>query len=248
MYTDLLTILGLSFLLGVRHATDADHIVAITTIITRQKKGILSTALIGILWGLGHSITVTLVAIPIILYSVTVPPGLGLFLELIVGLMLIVLGVLNLSGISLRVSHSLTPATIHKHTHEDKKGKKHSHIHLHAVIPLRERLHHPGLFQAVRPLVVGLVHGLAGSAAIALLILSTIHNPALSVFYLFVFHTGIIAGMVIITLGIGTSLIMLKRKSAALNHYLIIISGMFSILFGLYLMYQMITNLLNTVP
>lgn len=242
MYTQLISILSLSFLLGMRHATDPDHIVAITTVIAKQKKGILNTALIGALWGIGHSITVTLVAIPVIIYSLVIPPSLEQIMELIVGLMLIILGFLNLSGISAKMQNKLTAVTIHTHPHQNDKGRKHSHLHLHAVGSLTESLHHLGLFQTIRPVVIGLVHGLAGSAAIALLILSTINNTVLSIFYLFVFHIGIITGMMILTLGIGASIILLKRESELLNRYLVTASGFLSILFGFYIMYKIVAE------
>lgn len=210
----LISILSLSFLLGMRHAIDADHVVAVSTIVSREKKGILSSALIGILWGIGHSLTVTLVGIPIIFYSFVVPPGLGVFLEFLVGLMLVILGILNLTG-----------STVLMHKHRNLNS-------------LNYGVHHLGLFQAIRPLVVGLVHGLAGGAAVVLLILSTIHNPMLAVFYLFVFHIGVVLGMMIITILIGISVTVAKSKSQTINRYLIITSGLFSLLFGLYIMYQ----------
>lgn len=210
MYTQLISILGISFLLGMRHATDPDHLVAITTVIAKQKKGILNTALIGALWGIGHSITVTLVAIPVIIYSLVIPPSLEQIMELIVGLMLIILGILNLSGISAKMQDKLTPVTIHNHPH--------------------------------RPLIIGLIHGLAGSAAIALLILSTIQDTVLSIVYLLVFHIGIITGMMIITLGIGASIMMLNKQSDIINRYLVLASGLLSLLFGLYIMLQIVTE------
>lgn len=195
MFASLISILGLSFLLGIRHAADADHVVAINTIVSSQKKGILDSALVGIWWGIGHSVTVTLVGIPIILFSFVVPESLGVFLEFLVGLMLIILGLFNLR---------------HHHPHPQK----------------------------FRPLIMGLVHGLAGSTAIALLILSTIHNINLAIFYLFIFHIGVISGMMLVTLGIGASITIAKRKSADLNRYLIPLSGILSLLFGLYIICQ----------
>ena len=93
----LLAILILSFLLGMRHATDPDHVVAITTIVTRQR-GIAKAGLIGILWGLGHTFTIFVVGTMIILFQVTIPPRVGLSMELTVAAMLILLGVLNLTG------------------------------------------------------------------------------------------------------------------------------------------------------
>src|SRR5215471_11529657 len=92
-----LSIIALGFFLGMRHATDADHVVAVTTIVSRERS-VRGAALIGILWGLGHTLTIFLVGSFIILFGVVIPPRLGLTMELSVGLMLILLGILNLSG------------------------------------------------------------------------------------------------------------------------------------------------------
>jgi ABC-type nickel/cobalt efflux system permease component RcnA len=94
---NLLTVIGVGFLLGIRHATDPDHVIAVTTIVSRQRS-IRHAGLIGILWGLGHTITILLVGAAIILYNVVIPPRMGLSMELAVGLMLVFLGVMNLTG------------------------------------------------------------------------------------------------------------------------------------------------------
>lgn len=232
----LLSVLGFGLLLGIRHATDADHVVAVTTIVSRQKK-IHSATIIGILWGIGHSVTVTLIAIPIIAYSFVVPPKVGLGLEFAVGVMLVFLGFINLSGITEKFTKQLTP-TIHNHKHIHEEYKEHSHMHAHIFSAFQENMHHIGLFQTVRPLFIGFVHGLAGSTAITLLILSTIHNHALAVIYLFIFHIGVIIGMMLITTLLGVSITVVRKKSHSIHKYLIIVSGLFSIGFGLYLMYQ----------
>jgi len=224
----LFTVLGFGFLLGLRHATDADHVVAVTTTLGRHGK-IRHSALIGILWGIGHSITVTLIAIPIIFYSLIISERLSSILEFFVGLMLVVLGILSLRSI---------PLTAHKHTHKSKAGTQHSHFHFHILNSLNNDLHHIGIVQTIRPVVVGLVHGLAGSAAIALLISSTINNPKLGALYLFIFHFGVVIGMVIITTLLGASILLIKKRSEKTHRYLIISSGILSFIFGLYIMYQ----------
>ena len=231
------TVLGFGFLLGLRHATDADHVVAVTTIMSRERK-IRNSTLIGILWGIGHSITVTLIAIPIIFYSFVIPPRVGLALEFFVGIMLVVLGVLSLSGITRKISEHSIPLTLHKHKHESPHGNSHSHFHLHALDFLNHSIHHIGIYQTIRPIVIGLVHGLAGSAAIALLILSTIKNPTLAAFYLVIFHFGVVLGMMIITTFLGASILLIKRRSESLHQYLITASGILSLIFGLYIMLQ----------
>src|SRR5215471_610065 len=95
-------ILVLGFVLGMRHATDPDHVVAVTTIVAKQR-GVAKAGLIGALWGLGHTVTIFVVGASIILFGVTIPPRLGLSMEFAVACMLILLGVLNLTGMLRRV-------------------------------------------------------------------------------------------------------------------------------------------------
>lgn len=229
-------VLLLGFILGLRHATDADHVVAISTIASREKS-IKHSALIGILWGVGHSVTVTLVGIPIILFSIVVPKNAGLAMETVVGIMLVILGLLNLSGLAGKLTKLSLP-DIHKHSHSHPEESRHSHFHIHfSKFPIGE-LHHLGLFQTLRPIIIGLIHGLAGSAAIALLILSTINSKILSVFYLFIFHLGVIAGMMIITTLIGVSFAYARKKISNLHKYFVFGSGIISLIFGLHMIRQ----------
>src|ERR1700688_2081426 len=104
----LLSIIALGFFLGMRHATDPDHVIAVTTIVSRQRS-IRNAALMGVLWGLGHTITILAVGSAIILFGIVIPPRLGLTMELSVGLMLILLGVLNLSGFTRWITEQFTP-------------------------------------------------------------------------------------------------------------------------------------------
>ena len=105
--TALLAIVLLGFFLGMRHATDPDHVVAVTTIVSRERT-MLHAALIGALWGLGHTFTILVVGSAIILFKLTIPPRLGLSMELSVGFMLILLGVLNLTGLMRRAIEWIT--------------------------------------------------------------------------------------------------------------------------------------------
>lgn len=233
----LFTTLGFGFLLGLRHATDADHVVAVTTILGKNGK-ISHSTFVGILWGIGHSITVTLIAIPVIFYSFVVPKQIGLALEFFVGVMLASLGILSLSGVTKNITEHSLPLALHKHKHKSPHGDNHYHFHLHLLNFLNHKIHHIGIYQTIRPIVVGLVHGLAGSAAIALLILSTIKNPKLAALYLFIFHFGVVSGMMIITTALGASILLVKRKNEKIHHYLVTFSGILSFVFGLYIMYQ----------
>src|SRR5271169_2098686 len=134
--TNLLTVIGVGFVLGIRHATDPDHVIAVTTIVSRQRS-IRHAGLIGILWGVGHTITILLVGAAIILFNLAIPPRIGLAMELAVGLMLILLGVLNLTGVTQWITHRFTPVQrhegiIHSHVHKHADGgDAHAHIHGH---------------------------------------------------------------------------------------------------------------------
>jgi ABC-type nickel/cobalt efflux system permease component RcnA len=246
-----LAIIGVGFLLGVRHATDPDHVIAITTIVSRQQS-IRHAGIIGVLWGLGHTITIVLVGTGIIVFNLTIPPRIGLAMELAVGLMLILLGVLNLTGLTRWISERFTPersaGVIHAHVHRHG-GEAHVHTHAHdpdAHLGLEERPQGPvqhllarvGLYQLLRPLAVGIVHGLAGSAAVALLVLTTIRSPRWAIAYLLVFGLGTIAGMMLITMILGAPFAYTGKKFASLNRGLGVASGVISVAFGLFITFQ----------
>jgi cytochrome c biogenesis protein CcdA len=235
----------------VRHATDPDHVIAVTTIVSRQRS-IRQAALIGALWGLGHTITILAVGSAIILFGLVIPPRVGLTMELSVGLMLILLGILNLSGIMRWVTETFTPMQAGNHSHPHGHGDYiHSHPHGHSperhghavdatsVSWMDRTFGRLGLYQFVRPLAVGIVHGLAGSAAVALLVLTTIHVPSWAVLYLLVFGIGTVAGMMLITAAIAVPFAFSENRFARLNQGLGLFSGVLSLAFGLFIVYQM---------
>jgi hypothetical protein len=261
--TSLIAILGFGFLLGMRHATDPDHVIAVSTIVSRERS-IVKAGLIGALWGVGHTMTILIVGAAIILLGIAIPTRLGLTMEFSVGLMLILLGILNLTGALTWITDKFSPAHpkvegSHAHLHEHD-AKLHIHWHSHAA----ESQHHGeslqpprwfdkssakatqagasstklGLFHTLRPLFIGLVHGLAGSAAVALLVLSTIHNPKWAVLYLLIFGIGTVAGMMLITAVISLPFTFAGYKFAWLNRGLIVGSGVLSLAFGLFVCYQ----------
>jgi high-affinity nickel permease len=261
--TSLIAILGFGFLLGMRHATDPDHVIAVSTIVSRERS-IVKAGLIGALWGVGHTVTILIVGAAIILLGIAIPTRLGLTMEFSVGLMLILLGILNLTGALAWITDKFSPAHpqvvgSHAHLHEHD-AKLHLHWHSHAG----EAQHHGeslqppgwfdksaakaqksgasrtklGLFHTLRPLFIGLVHGLAGSAAVALLVLSTIHNPKWAVLYLLIFGIGTVAGMMLITAVISLPFTFAGYKFAWLNRGLIVGSGVLSLAFGLFVCYQ----------
>ena len=251
--TSLLAILALGFFLGMRHATDPDHVIAISTIVARQRSA-RSAAVIGAVWGLGHTLTIMVVGGGIILLGWVIPARVGLSLELSVGLMLILLGLMNLTGVLQRIRESAAPAGQGQgevHTHPHQHGDYvHTHVHGHdpeahphrpeetPLARLDQRLGAVGLYQLVRPLVVGIVHGLAGSAAVALLVLTAIRNPGWSMLYLLVFGIGTVVGMMLITAVIAVPFAYTERQSVRLNRGLRIASGALSLAFGLFLAYR----------
>ena len=257
-----LTILVIGFFLGMRHATDPDHVIAVSTIVSRERS-IAKAGLIGILWGCGHTLTLVAVGAAIILFGLAIPARLGLTMEFSVGLMLILLGVLNLTGAMKWISDKFSPTHPrvngeHAHIHEHGTHM-HFHWHSHAqaedhhgecLTPPRwfvqseaKGLHGPfehlGLFHVLRPLLVGLVHGLAGSAAVALLVLSTIRDPKWAVLYLLIFGVGTIAGMMLITAVIAMPFTFSQTRFTRLNRSLSMASGLISLCFGLFIVYQM---------
>ncbi len=234
--TGLLAVLSLGFFLGMRHATDPDHVIAVTTIITRQRS-VGGAAAIGAVWGVGHTLTILAVGSGIIVFGWVIPPRLGLSMEWTVGVMLVLLGFMNLRGIIPRSKH------VHAHAHEHG-DYVHTHVHGHEpeahshaaeATPLGWLDRHfgaLGAYRYVRPLMVGIVHGLAGSAAVALLVLTTIHDPGLAVFYLLIFGLGTIVGMMLMTMVISLPFGWISPRG------LRVASGAISLAFGLFIAYR----------
>lgn len=240
------TVVLLGLFLGMRHSTDADHVVAVSTIVSRQGS-VKSSATIGLLWGLGHTLTIFFVGSAIIIFGVVIPPRLGLSMEFCVALMLILLGVLNLTGMMSWVTDRLTPA---KHRvgassqmresspHTETTGRKKAKVFVRVKFLINKTVGRMGLYQTMRPLVVGLVHGLAGSAAVALLVLSTIKSPLWSTAYLLVFGFGTMAGMMLMTAAISVPVIYAGNKFFKMTQHLTFVSGLASVAFGMFLVYQ----------
>jgi len=242
------SLLFLGFFLGMRHATDADHIVAIATIVSRERS-LRSSALIGAAWGIGHTITVMAVGIAIIAGGVVIPPRLGLSMEFAVGIMLVLLGVLTLTGMG-RVVGAGRDSRLHDHVHAHG-DYVHRHPHGHGPddhghasdrTPLA-RLDHSwlgglSLYRCLRPFVVGLVHGLAGSAAIALMVLTIIRDPLLAIGYLLLFGVGTVGGMMLITVMLSAPFAFTAINLPRINWQLGVASGLISFVFGLFLIYD----------
>ncbi|HWA71681.1 MAG TPA: high-affinity nickel-transport family protein [Polyangiaceae bacterium] len=200
-----LLLLGLA--LGVRHATDADHVVAVSAIASRERS-VPRAVLIGVSWGLGHALSVLCAGGAIVLLGIVVPPRLGLGLELSVGVILVALGLANLLGASKQHSHAGAP---------NVAG---------SVV---------GLF---KPLGVGVAHGLAGSAAVALLVLASIHDARSALYYLAVFGFGTLLGMVGLTSALAFPVAYAARRFERAHWALSRVAGLLSVAFGLLLVYR----------
>ena len=200
---NLITLLGLGLLLGLRHAADPDHVVAVTAIAARTRR-LMPAMMLGIVWGLGHTLTLFLVGAGIILFNWIVPPRLGLAMEFCVALALVVVGLLNLS--------------------QRPQG--------------RFELAGPGRPPARRAFVVGLIHGLAGSAAVALLVLATVRDPRWACGYLLVFGLGTLLGMALITTGFALPVASAARQWGGAASMIRLSTGILSLTFGLWLVYQ----------
>jgi cytochrome c biogenesis protein CcdA len=220
-----------------RHATDPDHVVAITTIVTRQR-GIAKAGLIGILWGLGHTFTIFVVGTMIILLQVTIPPRVGLSMELTVAAMLILLGILNLTGTLRWLQENFTPNLRLLTTDTECSDSAAKCKSANPKLRLSAVFKSLGFFNVLRPVVIGIVHGLAGSAAVALLVMTTIHNPWWAIAYLLLFGIGTIAGMMVITALLAMPFAFTLRKFSDWNRGMAIASGLLSLGFGLFLSYQ----------
>jgi hypothetical protein len=261
----LLSILAVGFFLGMRHATDPDHVIAVTTIVSNQRNR-ARAALIGAFWGVGHTVTIFVVGAGIILFNLVIPVRVGLSMELSVAIMLIVLGLMNVAGF-LRSMPASSPhghdaqEVVHSHPH-NHGDYIHNHPHSHGPethphspddTPLAwmDRLFGKiSLYQYLRPFVVGVVHGLAGSAAVALLVLTTIRNVHWAIAYLLIFGVGTIAGMMLITMSIASAFTMMGKGRQKFSRRLALASGLLSLCFGLFVAYQIcfVNGLFATHP
>lgn len=187
----------LGFILGIKHAFEADHIIAISTIVTEQKNPI-KAALVGTFWGLGHTTTLFIIGVLVLLLKLSIPENISLIFELFVGVMLVILGV---------------------------RAIKQGRIILHA-----HRKHHTSF-------LIGIVHGLAGSGALMILVLSTISSLAQGLYYILLFGLGSTLGMSAMSFLVSLPFIFSASKFPQMEKYLRLIAGTLSILFGLLMVY-----------
>lgn len=215
----LITLFGLGFVLGLKHALDADHVVAVSTIVS-QTKSLKKSLLTGVIWGVGHTITLLLVGLVILIFKLTIPDKLALSFELIVGVVLVVLGV--------DVLRKVIKEKVHMHEHQHG-GSVHTHLHPHKESWSHDHIH--------RSFIVGMIHGLAGSATLMLLVLTTVRSIFQGLLYILIFGVGSIIGMLIVSGIIGFPFLLLAKFSK-INNSVKILAGTISIVLGFTIMYK----------
>jgi len=224
------SVLAFGFVMGIRHAVEADHLAAVSAIVS-ERKSLLSSALVGGLWGVGHTVSLLAAGVAVIAFGVRVSERAALALEFGVGLMLVVLGANALRKLA-------RGGRVHLHAHRHG-GREHVHPHIHDDSPAETAAHtHHGLRLDARSLAVGMVHGLAGSAALMLLVVSTIESAALGLLYVVVFGVGSIGGMMLMSALVGLPVYLTAARFNRANLLVRGAAGAFSLSFGLLLVYE----------
>lgn len=212
-------LLAIGFLFGLFHAREADHLAAVSAIVS-ERKNLLAASIIGGFWGLGHTISLFVVGALVIFAKFQISETWEARLEGVVGVMLVVLGVNAVRKI-------FTAEKIHSHEHEHE-GHVHSHLHTHREGEA-ETPHHRF---APRSVIVGMIHGLAGSAGLMLLVLPTIPSPVVALLYIAIFGVGSIAGMMIMSFLVGIPLHYTAGRLDVVNKGLRLLAGLFSLVWG----------------
>lgn len=224
--------LAYGFLIGLRHATDADHLAAVGTIVA-ERKSVWSSALIGGVWGLGHTISLVAVGVFVLLLDFRISENTERILEFCVGVMLLFLGLNVLRKIA-------AGGRLHFHAHEHgARAHAHPHVHEHETAAAADApgTHH-GLEFSPRALLIGMVHGLAGSGGLMLLVLPTIESKAVGLLYILIFGLGSIGGMMLMSFLVGLPFHLTAARFDLYNRLLQAAAGLVSVFFGLAIIYE----------
>ena len=236
---NLLAVLTIGLVFGLKHATEVDHVVAITTIVSRHKN-VFRSALVGALWGAGHTASLLIVAVIVLSLRIAIPESVSGWLEFGVALMIIALGVSALW----RAVRTNSEVHVHQHSHD---GLSHTHVHFHE----HENKHNPSLqtvyLHAVsrigwKPVLVGMMHGLAGSGALTLLVLAQISSSLIGFLYVATFGLGSVAGMLLMSGLIGLPFAFTSGKLTHLHQGLQTLAAVLSICFGVWYAFRVYTG------
>ncbi|MEP6741022.1 MAG: hypothetical protein ABJB61_00880, partial [bacterium] len=227
-----LGMLGLGVIFGLKHATEVDHIVAVSAIVSEQRK-LIRAAFVGGLWGVGHTTSLIVVGVIVLWLRISIPHSVADWLEFGVALMIISLGVMAM----IRALRSRTTIHVHQHVHD---ASLHTHIHFHEPCHQDETLarhSHEVKRIGLKPVIVGAMHGLAGSAALTLLVLTQINSAVLGILYLAVFGVGSIAGMLLMSGLMGLPFALGSRRLTKLHYGFQMLAGGLSVSFGIWYAY-----------
>ena len=223
------SVLGLGVILGLKHALDADHLAAVATIVS-ESKSVRNSSLVGMLWGVGHTLALLAAWVAVILLHLEIGARLAAALEFCVASMLVGLGANALRKL-------VRGGTLHLHVHQHG-GRIHTHPHVHGDAPEPSPHTHHGVRLGTRPLLVGVVHGLAGSAALTLLVLSGIPSTLLGFVYIGVFGIGSIAGMMLMGALVSLPARLGAAHFARADVAVRTIAAVFSLGWGLLMVYE----------
>lgn len=213
-----LAVLGLGFVLGARHALEPDHLVAVSTIVSGNGN-IGRSSLAGTLWGLGHTASLLICGCAVLVLRLSIPENFVAWMETAVAVMLVLLGV-N----SLRLH-------VHFHSHG---GRRHIHFHVHR--PAETAVHdHRHVFEiGLRSFLIGMVHGLAGSGALMVLVVAAVPSLIAGLTYILLFGLGSIGGMLMLSSLVSIPFVLSARRFQMFNNGLHLVTGLLSIALGLF--------------
>jgi len=223
-------LLGFGFLIGLKHATEADHLAAVSTIVA-ERRSLWASMFVGGLWGLGHTISLFVAGILVLLLDFQISEGTERWLEFAVGVMLLLLG-LNV------IRKVVSGGQVHFHTH-DHGPHVHTHPHVHAHEEVHDHIHEPhARGHSPRALIIGLIHGMAGSAGLMLLMVPTIDSKAVGLLYIIIFGLGSIGGMMLMSFLVGLPFHFTALRFSRFNLVLQVVAGVVSVGLGLYIIFE----------
>lgn len=225
------SLLGLAMLVGMHHALEADHIAAVTSLATGKKR-MLDVVSQGLTWGLGHTATLFLFAGITIVLGHAIPDRFATYLESAVGIMLI--------GLGLHVIWRLWKERMNFHDHQHSASRPHFYVHRHSAEPMpyeKSRHHHRHDF-AWRTLIVGMTHGMAGSAALLVFTASHIHHPTEKIGFILLFGVGSMLGMALVSAAIGLPLLLTAHFLTWANRALQLFVGLTTTAIGVNIICQ----------
>jgi ABC-type nickel/cobalt efflux system permease component RcnA len=224
-----LSSLAFGFVTGLRHALDPDHVVAVSTIVS-ESRSTKRSSLVGTFWGLGHTLSLLIAGVAVIALKLTISERMSLWMEFAVALMLVFLGARAMRTV-------FRGWRLHRHRHQHD-ATTHSHLHIHP--PNCEDVHlHQHLFRiGARPFLVGMIHGMAGSGALMILVLATIPSAIAGLIYIATFGLGSVGGMLLMSSLISLPIVMTAKRSRMFGSGLQLIAGMASLSFGLFLVWH----------